>query len=230
MSVFGMVACSALLLVAATAGARGEVSARLDNEGHYLGMYYKYSWGNPPKIWAASAPTATRRPLNPTGDLLGDLMPMVAENPTNLFYPLAVWSHPNGGDYDLVFSRWTGSGWTPLQFVQTDNFTNEYDPRVGFNSRGRPLIVWWSEDSGSTALSTATVWFSMFLETRWMTPVVVSGVVDSRRPDLTIVNNTTVIVTFDTPSGRQSRTLTLPDSETITDDVDPRIRSEISIQ
>ena len=221
-----MAVFAALLVLAVCFQARGEVSAKLDESCTYVGMIIKYSGSSPPRIWSAPAPTASRRPLNPTGDILGDLAPVVAENPANSNLPWVVWPHPNGGDLDLVFSRWTGTGWTPAQFVQLDNFTNEYDPRLVFNSSGRPYMVWWSSDG-----QTGTVYFSMFLETRWMTPVTVSlAGSDGRRPSLKILDDQHVLVVYDGVFGREERELSLPYCDSITDDIDPKLRSMIIIE
>jgi len=222
----GFVLVPVLVLSAAGLMARAEVSARLDDTGEYAGMHVRYAGGNPPRIWTAGVPTATRRPLNPTGDILGDLAPTVLENPADRNYPWVVWSHPNGTDVDLIFSRWTGSGWNPPQFVQTDNFFDDLDPRLVFTSRGRAYMVWWTNEGGTGVVS-----FSMFLASRWMTPLEISsGGIDSRRPALTLDDDLHVVVTYETPSGREVRTLTLPGRDTITDDVDPKIRAEISVE
>jgi hypothetical protein len=205
--------------------ARGEVSARLDSETlQYAGMLVKYS-STSRHIWSSTVPTVTRRPLNPTGDTLGDLAPTVVENPQHNNWPMVVWSHPNGADYDLVFSRWTDAGWIPTQFVQADNFFNDLDPRLAFNSQGRPYMVWWTDEAG-----TGAVYFSIFLETRWMMPVRISSTgADSRHPDLTIQNDLRVRVVYDVGESQQVRTVTIPNSDTINDDIDPKFRSQISI-
>ncbi len=221
----GFVAFLVLLGCAACLDARGEVSVKLDEWGEYAGLIVKYVGSNPPRIWTAPAPTATRRPLNPTGDLLGDRAPTLAQSPLD-GHPWAVWQHPNGGDLDLVWSRWTGTGWMPVGFVQTDNFTNEYDPRIEFNSEARPYMVWWSSDG-----QVGTVYFSIFLASRWMTPVAVSAPgSDSRHATLKIQDDRHVLVMYDGIDGRETRTMTLPNVDTITDDIDPILRAEIVIE
>lgn len=214
-------ACSGML-------ARGEVSAKLDEDGQYLGMYIKYTTTtNPPKYWSSSVPTPTRRPINATGDYLGDLAPVIVQNAAEGFKPWLIWQHPNGGDLDLVYSRWTGTGWMPVAFVQSDNFSNEYDPRFQFNSTGRGYLVWWSADGTGPG----TVWFSMYLASRWMTPMMISGPAqDSRNPTLKIYDDLHIAVIYATNQGQQSRIVTIPTLDTITDDIDPQIRSQIIIQ
>ena len=219
-----LLSCLVLLGVSGLFVAKAEVSARLDEEGQYAGMIVRIST-TPRKIWTSPIATINRRPLNPNGDLMGDLAPTIVENPRNQNYPTAIWSHPNGPDYDLVFSRWTAAGWAPLQFVQNDNLINDLEPRLSFNSTGRPYLVWWSDEGG-----TGAVYFSMFLETRWMTPVRVSSFgIDSRHADLWIGSDLAVTISYDTAAGRTNRILTIPNRSTITDDIDPKIRSEIII-
>lgn len=206
-------------------GSGAEVSAKLNEDGEYVGMVFKYGGGANRRVWGNALPTAQRRPLNPTGDLLGDLAPTVVENPVHSYWPTAIWSHPNGSDYDLVFSRWTGSAWSPIQFVQGDNFYNDLEPRLAFNSVGRPYLVWWVEENGVGA-----VYFSIFLETRWLTGVRVSTPgVDARRANLVIDSDLRVIVSYDVREMRQMRTVTMPNRDSITDDIDPKFRYEIMI-
>ena len=110
-----------LALIALSVGlpSFGEVSARLDEDGNYVGMSFRF--GTQARIWSSPAPTLTRRPLNANGDILGDLAPTIVESPLSGRWPVAVWAHPNGPDYDLVFSRWTGRSWTPMAFSSNGN-------------------------------------------------------------------------------------------------------------
>jgi hypothetical protein len=219
-----LLSCLALIGAAGVFEARAEVSAKLDEDGQYAGMYVRIV-SSTRRIWSGGLITINRRPLNPNGDALGDLAPTIVENPRNLNYPTVVWSHPNGPDYDLVYSRWTGGSWAPMAFVQNDNLSNDLEPRLAFTPNGRPYLVWWSDEGG-----TGSVYFSMFLESRWMTPVRVSTPgTDSRHADLYIANELTVTVSFDTPGGRTNRIVTIPNRSTITDDIDPKIRGEIVI-
>src|SRR2546426_12504506 len=103
-----VVSCLTVAALAACFSSRAEVSARLDESGSYIGMIYRYNSGFARRVWYGPGGTITRRPLNLTGDVLGDLAPTVVENPAQNHWPTVVWSHPNGGDYDLVYSRWTG--------------------------------------------------------------------------------------------------------------------------
>ena len=216
----------AWIALAISLPALGEVSAVLDDSGSYSGMVFRMTnSGGVLRIWSSSAPTFDRRPLNPSGDLLGDLAPSVVESPIADRWPIAVWAHPNGGDYDLVFSRFTGRTWTPMAFVELDNSYNDLDPRMVMNSTGRPYMVWYRTEPGGGA-----VYFSLFLQSRWMTPIRVSASgIDATAPQLQLSSDTRVTVTYTTPGGPQTRTLTIPNTDSITDDIDPKIRTQISI-
>jgi hypothetical protein len=87
---------------------------------------------------------APRRPsiggrLNPTGDLLGDLAPTVVESTTADRLPFAVWSHPNGADYDLVFSGSTAARGRPCRSSTADNLYNDLDPGMVDELDGAPV-------------------------------------------------------------------------------------------
>jgi hypothetical protein len=213
----------ALIALTVSLPAFAEVSARLDEEGAYSGMVFRIT--NPARIWTSPAPTFNKRPLNPTGDLLGDLAPTVVESSTADRWPVAVWAHPNGADYDLVFSKWTGRSWTPVSFVDLDNPYNDLDPRIAMNSIGRPYMAWYrAEPSGGA------IYFSIFMQSRWMTPIRVSASgVNSSDPQLSLQSDTRATISYMTPSGVQVHTITIPNTDSITDDIDPKIRTQISI-
>src|SRR5262249_49076017 len=106
-----------------------------------------------------------------------------------------------------------------------DNTYNDLDPRLAMNSVGRPYMVWYR-----TELAGGVVYFSMWLQTRWMTPVRVSTTgVSATMPQLLLTSDTHVVVTYSTPAGTQTRTVTIPNTDSITDDIDPKIRMQISI-
>lgn len=212
---------AALFALSLSLPALGEVSAKLDDAGNYVGMVYRI--GMSARVWACPAPTLNRKPLNPTGDLLGDLAPTIVEDNAHARWPFAVWAHPNGSDYDLVFSRWTGRAWTPMAFVDQDNAVNDLDPRLVMSSTGHPYMVWYRAEATGGA-----IYFSMFLQTRWISPIRLSTVgVDSSQPDLTLPSDWRIVVTFMTPSGMQTRAITIQSIDSITDDIDPKVRMQI---
>jgi hypothetical protein len=219
--------CAALLGLglAAIPDARGEVSAKLDANGQYAGMVIRYSLASKPRIWAGIN-TASRRPVNPTGDSLGDLAPTVVENPANHNWPMVVWSHPNGPDYDLIFSKWTNGGWSPAMFVQADNSTNEIEPRLEFSPTGRAFMIWRSNNG-----SESSIFFSMFLETHWLVPIRASNIEEiATNGNLWVESDLLVHITYETSSGPQTHVISIPQGDTITDDIDPKILGGIRIQ
>lgn len=163
-------------------------------------------------LWGVSA-------LNPEGDRAGDLAPFIAENPVNHNYPWAVWSHFNGHDYDLVWSRWERrQGWSPIESL-TDGVQpgDDLAPQMVFDGTGRPYLVWWRDEEGIGA-----VYASFFLDSRWMTPLRVSDLaVDSRNPRLGIQSDGSVRVDYETGEGIETRVVSFPKPTTITDDLIP---------
>ena len=215
----------AAVCLTATSVVFAEVSAKIDDSGTYVGMVYRYNSNTlSPRIWTAGTSSPSRKPLNPLGDLYSDLAPTVVENPLSSRWPTVVWSHPTSGRYALVFSRWNGSQWSPIQSVRLGMPANEFEPRVAFNSKGHEYMVWTSLDQ------TGSVYFSIFLTTRWMTPILVSAPgLDARHPTLSVLDDSLVQITFETSSGTVTRSLMIPSSDTITDDIDPKLRADIQI-
>ena len=127
---------SCLVLLGATGifNANAEVSAKLDEEGRYEGLLVRITGG---RVWPSPMATATRRPLNPTGDILGDLAPTIVENPAQLNYPTAIWSHPNGGTPHNLLTLTAPADNDAVH--QTDNFTSEFGPAC-VSRLGRPYV------------------------------------------------------------------------------------------
>lgn len=205
---------------------RAEVAAALDEHGTYQCMSYRYSVsGGSARIWSATTVPSTRRPLNTSGDALGDLAPTVVESMTVPRWPLAVWPRLSGGDYDLVFSRWEGTQWRTIQFVQPDTPYNELEPRLAFNSLGQVYLVFWSDEAGI-----GSVYFSIFTTGHWTSPERVSSPgVDSRHVSLQLNGDDVVRVTFETAIGDESRDVHIVQSTSITDDIDPKLQVSASI-
>ena len=215
-----------LFVVAAAGGvsARAEVAAALDETGAYSCMVYNFARvGGRLQVWTPGTPVASRAPLNVQGDALGDLAPTVAESPVGGRWPVAVWPRMNGGNYDLAYSAWNGSGWTPARFVATDNTWNDLEPRLVINSLGEAFMVWWGEQNGL-----GTVYFSMYTVGRWSTPVKVSRPrVDSRRANLVLLGDSLIRVSIQIPTGTEYHDVSIDRSNTITDDLDPKLQIDI---
>ena len=159
--------------------------------------------------------------LNPLGDRFGDLVPTITEGSQAPRHPWAVWSRFNGSDYDLVYSSWT-YGWSRIKRVtQTPLSGDDLDASMVFSRAGQPLVAWWNRD---VVDGHGTVYFSMFLETRWLDPFQISDdSVGGRHPSIEIENGA-VVIRYDSDDGltRMSYQLPMFDPTTITDDIDPQ--------
>jgi hypothetical protein len=212
----------AVLVIAALGFATevlAEVSAEVDAFGNYVRtVVLSNASVKNIKIWSVSRARPQMFPLNPSGDLNGDLWPTIAENPYNLRHPWVLWSRFNGVDYDLVWSRWFHGGWSPIEWVQSSSGSgDDIDPSVAFSSEGRPHGSWWRLDENA-----GSVYYSMFLSTQWMDPILVSDPgVDSRDPVVTVLPDGRIQIEFSTPDGRVLRIIVINRSQTITDDIDP---------
>ncbi len=221
------VAGALLAGVAAEIPARAEVSAEVDAYGTYVRTVVLSSASlRSLKIWTvARARAAMFQPLNPDGDLNGDLWPFIAENPYDANRPWVVWSRFNGRDYDLAWSRWTPAGWSPVEWVEhATNLGDDMDPFVAIGPDSRPYVTWWRGENGI-----GRVYFSVFLATAWGPATPVSDPdVDSRSPVITVEPDGTIVVQFDTPGGPVTRRIKLILPTTITDDIIPIGQSQSS--
>ena len=193
-----------LLALGAAPAARCEVAAETDAFGRYVRTsVYTQSALRQVKIWRIVRRNMPGvHPLNPTGDRFGDQYPAVAENLRDHRYPVAVWSRYNGLDFDLVWSRFTGTAWTPVQWVGTGfEAGDDVQPFISFDVTGRPYVAWWRDEEG-----VGTVYVSFFLVTRWSAPIQVSDTgTDSRAPRMVPMAGSNMRVDFRTPSGLESR-------------------------
>ncbi len=208
------------VLAIGTSLARAEVSAEVTSTGEYWRTVVR---GNASvknlKIWAPASPRDRLFPLNPEGDANGDLWPTVAENPFDGNRPWVLWSRWNGADFDLGWSRWTSAGWSEVAWLDGGGPGDDLDPSIGFTpGTGRANTAWWEAAPDGTG----RVWLSVFLSTRWMSPVLISDpAVDSRSPAIAVRDDGTIEISFDTPSGPVTRVVKLLLPATITDDLDP---------
>jgi len=215
-------AAAALLSVAflAVPPPRAEVAAETDAFGRYVRtVVVTQASVRQHRIWQPLRRNSWGyQSLNPTGDRTGDMYPAIAENALERRHPWAVWSRFNGQDYDLVWSRWRPGGWAIIERVESDlSFGDDLAPSVAFNTGGRPFLAWWRADGGP-----GQVFVSVFLVTRWSNPILLSDSgVDSRSPHLSVLSTGGMAVEFSTPTGRESRMISLDSTTTITDDLNP---------
>jgi hypothetical protein len=210
---------AALAALAACLPARAEVSAQTDAVATYIRtVIFSNASAKNFRIWTVSRVRFGYFPLNPNGDLTGDLWPTIAENPGNQRWPWVFWSHFDGQTFDLVWSRWNGTGWMATSNVAAAAGRDELDPRVSFDGHGRPHLAWVS----SGVAGPDHVYLSVFLATRWMMPFQVSDPnEDAQNPDVVVQPDGTIVVTYDTPAGHVTRTVRFVHPLTITDDITP---------
>lgn len=209
----------ALWAAGGTQSARAEVSAEVDALGNYLRtVVLSNASVNNPKIWSSHRQRAQYVPLNPGGDLNGDLFPAIVENPLQYNRPWVVWSRFDGGDYALAWSRWSGA-WEPIRWVGTAGVAaggDDLDPALTLDLLGRPYVVWWRDEQG-----VGRVYLSVFLDTRFMDPLAVSdGGVDSRHPSVAVEGDL-IVVRYETPGGPAQRVLSFSAQDSINDDINP---------
>lgn len=214
-------------IAAVASPARAEVAAEIDATGNYLRTVVTTNSSlRNLRIWSVNKIRPLFYPLNPQGDVSGDLWPVIAENPTDGRKPVVAWSRFNGTDFDLAWSRWTASGWTPVQWVEGQPAVagDDVDPSLTFSAEGRPHIAWWRNERG-----TGRVYLSLFLVSRWMAAYPVSDAgVDSYDPVVTVLPDGKIRVEYTTAAGRVTRVLAFTRPDTITDDVTPMDRFTIT--
>ena len=210
------------VLVAAlcTTGVQAEVYAKIDSEGNYLQtVVTSQGSAKKPRLWTVQRERTNRVPLNPKGDLNGDLWPAIVEDSLNGNYPWVVWSRFNGTDYDLAWSRWQGNAWREIDWVEEAPgvLGDDLDVSLTLDSEGRPYVAWWRDESG-----VGRVYLSIFLVTRWMISYPVSDAVgDGRYPSIHIDENGRIVVDYATPQGQETRVIVFNRPDTITDDLNP---------
>jgi len=210
----------ALVVLAPTASA--EIAAETTPDGAY---WRTVARGNAStknlRIWGMARESADVHPLNPGGDVNGDLWPAILEVPQDGMRPFVVWSRFNGYDFDLAWSRWNDdTGWAEIRWVAgpVPAPGDDLDPVLaGDPVRGRPHAVWWRDVGGR-----GEVYLSLFLVHRWMQPYLVSDAgEDARFPSVELLDETTIRITYETPAGTRVRVVKFHPPTTITDDLNP---------
>ena len=219
MTISRLTAALALTALAATLPVRAEVSAETDATGTYIRtVVFANASLKHSKIWSVNRLRTGFTPLNPSGDDTGDLWPFIAENPINGRLPWVVWSHFDGSDFELVWSRWTDAGWSAISPVASPGDPEDaLAPMVSFDPTGRPHLVWLSAGDGPKS-----VFLSIFLTTRWMIPFRVSDPgEDATDPVVAVLSDGTIEVGYATPIGEITKMIRFDHPRTITDDITP---------
>jgi hypothetical protein len=218
-----ILAAVVLSLVAAgfSGGVRAEIAAETDAAGRYVRTVVLTSAaGGDLNIWSVERRWTHLAPLNPGGDMNGDLWPTIAEDPGQHRIPWVVWSRFTGSEYDLAWSRFIPGGWAGIEWVESPGGArsgDDLDPVLAFDSRGLAILVWWRNEGGI-----GRVYATSFQDVGWMPALLVSDRgVDSRSPQVTVLPYDQISVAFSTPTGRVVRDLTGYLPLTILDDIDP---------
>ncbi|MGH9749731.1 MAG: hypothetical protein ACRD5D_00995 [Candidatus Polarisedimenticolia bacterium] len=195
-------ACGTLAATLLPAVALAEVSVLLGPDGSLRRVVYLTRGGQRQVVWGQVLPF---RPLevmlNPLGDNLGDLPPVIALHPADR-RPWVFWSRNAAGLKQLVFSAWTDAGWSPARRLGGDVAPvayDELDPAVAFDSGGAAYVVWW------TSAPRGEVHLSGLVRGAFSPPLRLSDEgVDSRRPAIRI-DGTQAVITWTTPDGPVTR-------------------------
>lgn len=199
--------------------ARAEVSVETDPTGNYLRtVVYAYTSPRQVRVWAVQRFRPLAFPLNRHGDLSRDSWPTVVENPAAGRWPWVFWSRFNGADYDLVFSRWLGTGWSEISWVEpAPGVGDDLDPSAAFDGGGTPYLAWWRDERGR-----GSVYLTWFTAGRWAGALLLSDPSrDSRHPAVTVLPDGTVRVDYETPQGPATAFVSFRKPLTITDDLAP---------
>ena len=189
---------SALVLLLLPGIALAEVSGKRNpRTGEVKVFYLTGTRGNGSVIvWSQiRAGVPQRQILNPMGDTLGDLAPVIRTEPLS-GSPWVVWPGRVTNIHQIAVSRWDGTGWAPRQYVVPSPapfYHDDINPDLAFDALGQPFLVW--ERSGSIG----TIQFSTLSNGTWTPPITLSPEgVDSRFPSIT-VEGTTARIRYLTP-------------------------------
>jgi hypothetical protein len=205
--------------LAAVPAPRAEVCAEVDPQGRFVRMMIlSRASVDDVAIWTVTRQVPGQVPLNPLGDFNRDLWPVFVQDPNDGYRPWVVWSRFNGSAYDLAWSRWDDHGWQDIAWLQDrPTVGNDVDPELDLDEDGRPYVSWWTDEGGL-----GKVYFSLYLDTRWMARYQIStDGVDSRYPVMTINEDGSVTIVYETPTGSEARTVVFVEDVSITDDADP---------
>ena len=213
---WGILVIAAVAMLAGGTVARAEVAAEIDFEGNYLRtIVVSRATISDLNVWSVVLPSQHHVPLNPQGDVTRDLWPVIVESEGG---PFVVWSRFTGVDYDLAWSRWNRAGWQDIDWIESmPRSGNDLDPDLTVDESGRPHLAWWTDEGG-----VGRVYFSMYLDTRWMAAYGISdAAVDSRDPQITVNDDGSITIEFITPDGLRAKTIQIISGHSINDDFDP---------
>ncbi len=138
--------------------------------------------------WQQVRAIPTAQILNTSGVGRGDERPDFTWQAVN-GWPVATWAYCAGTDYDIAFSEWDGSSWTPAEFL-TFSTNNELDPRIFLETNGTTHVTWWvAGPTDQVFLATRTTGSS-----QWSTPVQVTPAsTGGRRPSVAVFDGVLLV-------------------------------------
>lgn len=179
-----------------------EVSVQLTRDESFRRVVYLTRSGRSQVVWRQVRPFLPQEVLlNPLGDTLGDLPPVIATNPIS-GRPWVFWSRNVANIKQVVHATWTDAGWTAPRPVSGETGPipalpfDELDPAVAFDAAGVPFLVWWRAVPGAGEVYFSTLIGGVFAPPLRLSP---EGV-DSRRPTIR-VEGSRALVTYGTPTG-----------------------------
>lgn len=90
--------------------------------------------------------TIEKRKIPLTDDLWPDIEPQLDLEPSTQ-QPLITWSRFDGRDYEIAFSSFDGSRWSPPQYI-TSNANHDRESRIIIGSSGLAHLMWKEETEG----------------------------------------------------------------------------------
>ncbi|MEW5806450.1 MAG: hypothetical protein AB1756_03740 [Acidobacteriota bacterium] len=184
-----------LTLLILTGSALAEVSVIVDGRGNYIStlLLFKENKGQPSYWEPVRSGVPSYLMLNMEGDILGDAKPVFTEHPLNR-YPWVVWSHFNGRDFDIVYSRWNGEYWIAPAIVHAGE-GDDLEASIAFEPSGILFLAF------TKKTETSRIFITAFLNGRWLNPVLVSDPSNNSSNPALIFEQDLFTVAFRTPDG-----------------------------
>ncbi|MCJ7581523.1 MAG: GDSL-type esterase/lipase family protein [Candidatus Aminicenantes bacterium] len=130
--------------------------------GELDGIYYSYLEGS---HWIEPRSLTS----NPS---LPHFHPAVAEDYNG--HPQVVWSGFDGQDYEIFFSRWTGTQWTMAEKITDNTHCADTQPSLNLLFHTIPIVTWTSSKDGKR-----DIFLSVRIGSKWTRAVNISN--DSKR-------------------------------------------------